>query len=147
MLDARGIELNIGDEVIFKHPYGYKKTDIFTGKIIEIGKFIKVQITEGKLVNKQPSSLFKLFTKPPTKYNHINDCWEAIRSVKTVAEIEELFKEFPRWSGEWEITKGKYYPRLSYSEETEKYYVINRFYDENLEMYDEEFEMVEVEDE
>ena len=146
MLDARGIELKVGDEVIFKHPCGFKKTDIFTGKIIELGKLIKVKITGGNVVNKQPSSLFKLFTKQTTKYNHINDCWEAIRSAKTVAEIVELFKEFPRWSGDWELTRGKYYPRLGYRDETEKYYVINRFYDENLDLYDEEFEMVEVEE-
>lgn len=39
------------------------------------------------------------------EYKHINDCWEAIRNAKTIGEVEDLFEEFPRWSGDWCVTK------------------------------------------
>lgn len=39
------------------------------------------------------------------EYKHINDCWEAIRSAKTIEEVNDLFEEFPRWSGDWSVTE------------------------------------------
>lgn len=39
----------------------------------------------------------------PRTYSHINDCWKAIREAKTIEEVERLFQEFPRWSGDWTI--------------------------------------------
>ena len=34
-------------------------------------------------------------------FNHISDCWQALRECTTVAELEEQFGWFPRWSGDW----------------------------------------------
>lgn len=36
-------------------------------------------------------------------FNHIKDCWNAIKEAKTKEEIESLFKLFPRWSGDWSV--------------------------------------------
>jgi len=43
-------------------------------------------------------------------YEHINDCWNAIRQAKTYDEVCKLFDEFPRWSGDWsiEVEDGSY---------------------------------------
>ena len=35
-------------------------------------------------------------------YNNISDCWQALREAQTKEEVEELFRWFPRWSGDWE---------------------------------------------
>jgi hypothetical protein len=35
-------------------------------------------------------------------FNHISDCWQALREATTEKEVDELFKIFPRWSGDWE---------------------------------------------
>lgn len=37
------------------------------------------------------------------EYKHINDCWAAIRKAKTIEEVENLFEQFPRWSGDWDV--------------------------------------------
>lgn len=37
------------------------------------------------------------------EYKHINDCWNAIENAKSKEEVEKLFEEFPRWSGDWTI--------------------------------------------
>ena len=37
------------------------------------------------------------------EYKHIKDCWGAIREAKSISELEKLFNEFPRWSGDWSI--------------------------------------------
>ena len=53
------------------------------------------------------------------KYEHINDCWKAIREAKTKEEIESLFEEFPRWSGNWDLVKqddGSYVVYNEYEE-------------------------------
>lgn len=54
-----------------------------------------------------------------SKYNHINDCWEVIRNAKTKTEVENLFEEFPRWSGNWDLVKqddGNYIVYNTYEE-------------------------------
>lgn len=55
------------------------------------------------------------------KFEHIRDCWNAIREAKTVSEVKDLFEEFPRWSGNWDITI-----------EDETYVVVNTYEDENM---------------
>lgn len=72
------------------------------------------------------------------KYNHINDCWQAIRKVKTLEEIKELFKEFPRWSGDWDIVLNPF-------NKPKGYYVVNYHYDSVTEIYEEDFEYLNIE--
>ena len=53
------------------------------------------------------------------KYEHINDCWNAIRNAKTEEEVQELFEEFPRWSGSWDLMiqdNGSYIVYNTYEE-------------------------------
>lgn len=67
-------------------------------------------------------------------YEHINDCWNAIREAKTKEEVEQLFEEFPRWSGDW------------YIEEEDGYYVVyNSYYDRCCECYDTDKETLDIE--
>lgn len=33
----------------------------------------------------------------------ITDCWSAIRSAKTISEVDSLIESFPRWAGDWDI--------------------------------------------
>lgn len=61
-------------------------------------------------------------------YTHIRDCWNQIEQAKTVAAIEDLFEQFPRWSGDWEL-------EINGADDT--VIVVNRWYDENLESEDE----------
>ena len=35
-------------------------------------------------------------------YRHISDCWQALREATSIEEVEKLFGDFPRWSGDWE---------------------------------------------
>lgn len=61
------------------------------------------------------------------EYKHIDDCWNAIREAKTVEELDELFGNFPRWSGYWEwfydndqvIAENTYYDTSTDSWETD----------------------------
>ena len=55
------------------------------------------------------------------KYTHIKDCWSKVKAATTIEELEDLFDEFPRWSGDWEI-------RL----EDDHYLVVNTYYDKQL---------------
>lgn len=53
------------------------------------------------------------------KYEHINDCWNAIRNAKTEEEVQELFEEFPGWSGSWDLViqdNGSYIVYNTYEE-------------------------------
>lgn len=72
------------------------------------------------------------------KYNHIKDCWNAIREAKTLDEIRTLFKEFPRWSGDWDIVLNPF-------NKPEGYYVVNYYYDDVTE-YEEDFEYLDIEE-
>lgn len=36
-------------------------------------------------------------------YEHINDCWSALRQCKNRKEVIETINNFPRWSGSWFI--------------------------------------------
>ena len=54
-------------------------------------------------------------------YNHIEDCWYDINHAKSKEEIEKLFDNFPRWSGDWEI-------HVEGEDEGEPYYVVTNTY-------------------
>lgn len=73
------------------------------------------------------------------EYKHISSCWEAIRQAKTISEVEKLFEEFPRWSGDWyvQIEKNSFY------EDT--YVVYNHYFDENTETDDTDCETLDIE--
>ena len=36
-------------------------------------------------------------------YEHIHDCWSALRQCKNRKEVIETINSFPRWSGSWFI--------------------------------------------
>ena len=36
------------------------------------------------------------------KYNHINDCWKALKTLSRLEDLEDTLDNFPRWSGDWE---------------------------------------------
>lgn len=73
------------------------------------------------------------------EYKHINDCWEAIRNAKTITDVENLFKEFPRWSGDWDvqIEMDSFFVK--------QYVVYNTFYDASLDDFDTQCETLEIE--
>ena len=66
-------------------------------------------------------------------YNHIRDCWAAIREAKTKAEVLKLFDEFPRWSGDWEIEV-----------EDEHYVVYNTYFDRLYDSFDTDFSDLDI---
>lgn len=69
------------------------------------------------------------------EYKHINDCWAALEDCKTIEDFEAKFEEFPRWSGDWEVSP----------EEGEGgVYVRNRWFDKDLQAEDEREEFFEV---
>ena len=68
------------------------------------------------------------------EYNHINDCWSEIRNAKTIEEVKDLFKKFPRWSGDWDIMV-----------EDGQYVVYNTWFDEQCEDYDTDCETLDIE--
>lgn len=68
------------------------------------------------------------------EFKNINDCWNAIRNAKTIDEVEKLFEEFPRWSGDWEV-------RI----EDGSYVVYNYFFDKYLETEDCDAETLDIE--
>lgn len=68
------------------------------------------------------------------EYKHIKDCWEQIKQAKTKEEVEKLFTEFPRWSGDWEIVI-----------EDDHYVVINTYYDQQYETYENDTEVLDIE--
>ena len=60
MLDSRGKEINVGDEVAFKHQSGFKTTDMFIGTIIGFDKtYVQVKFNH-VIKNKKSTSLYKL---------------------------------------------------------------------------------------
>lgn len=68
------------------------------------------------------------------EYKHINDCWAAIREAKTIEEVENLFEQFPRWSGDWEVII-----------EDGQYVVYNTYFDEQCDSFDTDFELLDIE--
>lgn len=38
------------------------------------------------------------------EYTHINDCWNALSNAKSLNEVYDLIDNFPRWSGDWNVT-------------------------------------------
>ena len=68
------------------------------------------------------------------EYKHTNDCWAQIKNAKTKAEVAKLFMEFPRWSGDWELTV-----------EGDHYLVINTYYDQQYENYENNAEVLDIE--
>ena len=58
------------------------------------------------------------------EYKHINDCWNALEDAKTVEEVEDLFDDFPRWSGDWD-----------WYVENGEVVVENTYYDDYSEVY------------
>ena len=69
-------------------------------------------------------------------YSHIKECWAAIHEANSIEEVNELIKNFPRWSGDWEIMLEKY------DDEEESHYVlVNSYWDplaEDIESDEEE---------
>ena len=68
------------------------------------------------------------------EYNHINDCWAEIRKAKTIEEVKDLFREFPRWSGDWDIMV-----------EDGQYVVYNTWFDERFGDFDTDRETLDIE--
>ena len=68
------------------------------------------------------------------EYNHINDCWAEIRKAKTIEEVKDLFEEFPRWSGDWDIMV-----------EDGQYVVYNTWFDERFGDFDTDRETLDIE--
>ncbi len=58
------------------------------------------------------------------KFNHIDDCWDAINECETIQEVGDLIREFPNKFGDWWITE-------SHNGDTECYEVTNSYWDEN----------------
>ena len=70
-------------------------------------------------------------------YNHIKDCWADIKEAKTIEEVKNLFRNFPRWSGDWEVEVV--------DDGDEKYYVVlNRYWDHLTESQEEDFETLDI---
>lgn len=67
------------------------------------------------------------------KYEHIKDCWAAVREATSLEEVERLFKEFPRWSGDWEIDI-----------EDGKYMVSNYYYEEQYDNWNTDYEYLDI---
>jgi hypothetical protein len=67
------------------------------------------------------------------KYEHIKDCWQAVRDCKTYEELITTLENFPRWSGDWEII-----PEAGY------YTVVNTYFDEQCETYDSDSEALDI---
>ena len=68
------------------------------------------------------------------EYKHIKDCWSEIRNAKSKEEVERLFNEFPRWSGDWEVII-----------EDGQYVVVNSYYDAQCDSFDTDFEILDIE--
>ena len=67
-------------------------------------------------------------------YEHINDCWNAIRDYdkegRTYDELLELLETFPRWSGNWEVYPNEYNECL----------VVNSYWNKQYQNYEEDQE-------
>ena len=68
------------------------------------------------------------------EYQHINDCWLEIRKAKTIEEVKDLFENFPRWSGDWDVMV-----------EDGQYVVYNTWFDEQCEDYNTDCETLDIE--
>ena len=68
------------------------------------------------------------------KYTHIKDCWSKVRSATTIEELEDLFDEFPRWSGDWEVQI-----------EDNQYVVINSYYDTQCDNWETDYDYLDIE--
>ena len=68
------------------------------------------------------------------EYKHINDCWAASREAKTIEEVENLFEQFPRWSGDWDVVI-----------EDGHYVVYNTYFDPQYDSFDTDFELLDIE--
>lgn len=68
------------------------------------------------------------------EYKHINDCWAEIRKAKTIEEVKDLFRNFPRWSGDWDIMV-----------EDGHYVVYNTWFDEQCDDFDTDCETLDIE--
>ena len=68
------------------------------------------------------------------KLSHINDCWAEIRKAKTIEEVKDLFKNFPRWSGDWDVMI-----------EDGQYVVYNTWFDERFGDFDTDRETLDIE--
>lgn len=68
------------------------------------------------------------------EYKHIKDCWAAIREAKTKGEVERLFGEFPRWSGDWDVVI-----------EGGQYVVYNTYFDPLSDSFDDDAEALDIE--
>lgn len=67
-------------------------------------------------------------------YSHISECWDAIREAKTIKEVESLFRDFPRWSGDWDIMV-----------EDGQYVVYNTWRDEQCKVFYTDSEALDIE--
>ena len=61
-------------------------------------------------------------------FKHINDCWDTIDKCMSKDELEDLFEEFPRWSGDWYIENEYNYCTVvnSYFDDLEETWVEDR---------------------
>ena len=59
--------------------------------------------------------------EPIKIYKHINDCWRALEKCESIEEVWRLFKEFPRWSGDWDwfYDNGDFCVRNDYPDGTD----------------------------
>ena len=68
------------------------------------------------------------------EYRHINDCWLEIRKANTIEEVKDLFRGFPRWSGDWEVIV-----------EDGHYVVYNTWFDEQCDSLETDRETLDIE--
>ena len=68
------------------------------------------------------------------EYRHINDCWLEIRKANTIEEVKDLFRGFPRWSGDWEVIV-----------EDGHYVVYNTWFDEQCDNLETDRETLDIE--
>lgn len=66
---------------------------------------------------------------------HIKDCWAAIEEAKSIEEVEKLFEEFPRWSGDWEIE----------IDENKYYLVKNTYFDTQYDVWETDWRYLDIE--
>jgi hypothetical protein len=56
------------------------------------------------------------------KFEHINDCVNALEACTNIKEVNDLLDSFPRWSGEWWVDTVENRDGTKYYEVTNQYY-------------------------
>ena len=70
-------------------------------------------------------------------FNHIDDCWAAIRACKTIEEVNEILAEIPHGFGEWWVD-------VVYLNGVPCYEVTNHYYDKLFDDYFTDEEILDI---